>query len=196
MKCVFGFGPRKNDEKKLDATKEKILEAEIDSLMTISSGISGAITDPFSKRADAHAKLFYEEIRNNHSDVEKIAKNTGLPLEDILHVKNFLFIDVHLLDNGKIKRFDESFPIAESWRRLAFEPKMIQKHDITLLYHEIYERKLMAQGISQKEAHKKASNKYNYTKEVVEFYEKLTHEKIKPWRNFDAGALKANDFVR
>lgn len=143
----------------------------------VSGGISGAISDPFSERADAHAKMFYEEIRHNHSDVGKIAKNTGLPIEDVLHVKNFLFIDVHLLEDGEIKRFDGSFPIAESWRRLAFEPKLIQKHDITLLHHEIYERKLMAQGLSQKEAHEKASKKYNYPKEVEEFYEKLHNKK-------------------
>ena len=43
VKCIFGFGPRKNDEEKLDVAKEKMLEAEIDSLMTISGGISGAI---------------------------------------------------------------------------------------------------------------------------------------------------------
>ena len=162
----------------------------------ISGGIFGAITDPFSDEADAHAKLFYEEIRHNHSDVKRIAKNTGLPIEGILHVKNFLFIDLHLLEDGEIKRFDESFAIAESWRRLAFEPNLIQKHDITLLKHEIYERQLMVKGISQKEAHEQASKKYNYPSEVEAFYQSLQHHKIRPRKKFDAGALKSNDFVR
>jgi len=181
-----------------EMTGEKVKDVEEEKPVNtmVSGGISGAITDPFSERADAHAKLFYEEIRNNHSDVKRIAKNTGFPIEDILHVKNFLFIDVHLLDNGEIKRFDESFAIAESWKRLAFEPKLIQKHDLTLLNHEIFERKLMAKGISQKDAHEKASQKFNYPKEVEEFYQKLQHEKIRPQKKFDAGALKSNDFVR
>ena len=182
-------------DEELRGSKDKAVSGRsVDAV--VSGGISGAISDPFSERADAHAKMFYEEIRHNHSDVERIARNTGFSIEDVLHVKNFLFIDVHLLEDGEIKRFDESFPIAESWRRLAFEPKLIQKHDITLLHHEIYERKLMAQGLSQKEAHEKASKKYNYPKEVEEFYEKLNNKKIKPWKNFDSGALKTNDFVR
>ncbi len=162
----------------------------------VSGGISGGISDPFSEKADAHAKLFYEEIRKNHSDVMRIAQNTGFSVDDVLHVKNFLFIDVHLLEDGAIKRFDECFPIAESWRRLAFDPKHIQKHDITLLQHEIFERKLMAKGYSQQEAHMKASEKYNYPKEVAEFYEQLNKKKTLPKRNFDAGAIKSNDFMR
>ena len=140
--------------------------------------------------------MFYEEIRKNHSDVMRIAQNTGFSVDDVLHVKNFIFIDVHFLEDGEIKRFDESFPIAESWRRLAFEPKLIQKHDITLLEHEIYERKLMAKGYSQQEAHIKASEKYNYPKEVAEFYESLKNQKIMPVHKFDAGAIKSSDFER
>lgn len=162
----------------------------------ISGGISGAITDPFSDKADNHAKLFYEEIRKNHSDVMRIAQNTGFSVDDILHVKNFLFIDVHLLEDGVIKRFDESFSIAESWRRLAFDPQNIQKHDITLLKHEIYERQLMAQGHSQQDAHLIASEQYNYPKESLEFYEKLHEKKLSPKHRFDSGAIKSSDYVR
>lgn len=61
-----------------------------------------------------HAKLFYEEIRKNRSDVKKISKNTGFTYEQILLVKNYLFIDVHKLgDDDEIEqRFDASFEIA------------------------------------------------------------------------------------
>lgn len=163
----------------------------------ISGGISGAITDPFSEQADVHAKIFYEEMRHNHSDVARIAKNTGLSVEDVLHVKNFLFIDLHSLADGEIRRFDESFAIAESWRRLAFDPEHIQKHDLILLKHELYERKLIAQGLTQRQAHEKASQEYDYPREMQAFYNELTETKVIPKRkDFDAGAIKYTDFVR
>lgn len=51
--------------------------------------ISGAITDTYSERAVEHAKRFYEEIHNNksHSDVVRIAENTGYSFEQILQIK-------------------------------------------------------------------------------------------------------------
>ena len=174
--------------------EENFME-HIDEFMA--GGISGAITDPSSERAEKHARMFYEEMRKNHSDVAKIAENTGLSIEDVLHVKNFLFIDVHALADGKIRRFDESFAIAESWRRLAFDPEHIQKHDLTLLRHELYERKLIAQGLTQRQAHEKASLKYDYPREMQAFYFELNKTKVIPKRkDFDAGAIKYTDFVR
>lgn len=161
----------------------------------ISGGISGAITDPYSDEADIHAKMYYEEIRHNHADVKKIAENTGFTVDQILMIKNFLFIDVHDLE-GKIRRFDESFGIAESWRRLAFDPEHIQYHDLTLLKHELYERKLMLSGKTQEEAHTIASKKYDYTKEMTLFYEQLKKDKVIPKRKFDSGAVKSSDYVR
>ena len=61
-------------------------------------------------------------------------------------VKNYLFIDVHKLDGG-IRRFDASFEIAESWRRMAFDPENIKSHDLTLLRHELMELRLVSEGI-------------------------------------------------
>ena len=138
----------------------------------VSGGISGAITDPFSKRAVAHAKLYYEEIRKNHSDVKKIAKNTGFTQDQIMLVKNYLFLDVHELYDG-IRRFDVSFEIAESWRRLAFDPKSIKNHDLTLLNHELMELRLVSEGVSQEEAHVITSRKYNYSQESYDYYQSL-----------------------
>lgn len=46
-------------------------------------------------------------------------------------------------------------------------------HDITMIKHELMERDLMEQGMSQEEAHKITSKKYNYDKEASEFYGKI-----------------------
>ena len=84
------------------------------------------------------------------TDVQKISKNTGFEFDAILMIKHYLFIDEHNL-NGKIKRFEPSFEIAESWRRLAFDKKNIKPHDITLLKHELKEMALISQGVPQRQ---------------------------------------------
>ena len=59
----------------------------------------------------------------------------------------------------------------ESWQRwIEGKP---EKHDITLLKHEIMEKELMEKGLSQQEAHLKTSMQYNYSKEAGEYYAKI-----------------------
>lgn len=135
---------------------------------------SGAITDISSKKAIKHAKTRYEFIRNNKYDVEKIAKNTGYSIEQIQSIKDYLFVDEHDLGD-KRKRFDPSFAISQSWDRLTtgkFEP-----HDLTLIKHEIMEKDLIKQGYTQDKAHKITSQKYNYQKEMKEYYVILKERK-------------------
>lgn len=134
--------------------------------------IAGGITDPLSERALNHAELYYEEIRKSHSDVKKIAENTGFTYDQVLLVKNYLFMDVHRLGDVE-QRFDASFEIAESWRRLAYDPDNIKHHDLTLLHHELMEMRLVNEGLEQDEAHLITSRKYNYALECFEFYEGL-----------------------
>jgi hypothetical protein len=64
--------------------------------------------------------MYYDEIRNNHSDVKKIASFINKSEVQILLVKNYLFNDLHVLD-GKIARFDPEIHADQSWQRLAFE---------------------------------------------------------------------------
>lgn len=155
----------------------------------IAGAISGAITDPISHRALTHAKLYYDEIRKNHSDVERIANNTGFPKDQIMLIKNYLFMDVHELEDG-IHRFDFSFEIAESWRRLAFDPNHIQKHDLTLLNHELMEMRLVVnEGLSQDEAHVITSQKYNYSEESSEYYAEL-HMRLNREDDAISGAIR------
>lgn len=131
----------------------------------------GAITDTESKKARKYAEIEYESIRKRKVDVGRIAKNTGYSKEEIQKIKNYLFIDKHDLGYKGIERFDPSFEIAQSWNRLM--SGNIKKHDLTLIKHEIYERKLIANGLSQDQAHKLASKKYNYKKESGEYYAKI-----------------------
>lgn len=132
--------------------------------------IYGAITDPLCNRAQKHSEMYYEEIRHRSTDVKMIAKNTGYAEEDINKIKNYLFMESHKLDSG-YKRFDASFDIATSWQRLM--ENKIEKHDITLLKHELMEMELVNNGMSQRQAHNYAENQYNYGKESNEYYDRL-----------------------
>lgn len=135
----------------------------------ISGGVSGAL-NPQGKRAAAHAERYYEEVRHMTTDVEKIAAATGYSEEQIQAVKNFIFMDEHDL-GGRTARFDADYMMAESWQRLiAGKP---EPHDLTLIHHEIMERDLMLEGLTQDEAHIKTSAVYNYRKEANEFYAKI-----------------------
>ncbi len=116
--------------------------------------------------------MYYKEIRKNRSDVKKISENTGFTYDQVMLIKNYLFIDEHDLGDG-VHRFDESFEIAESWKRLAFDPTHIKPHDITLMNHELLEMRLVNDGLSQSEAHIVASRKFNYSEEASAYYRSL-----------------------
>lgn len=138
----------------------------------ISGAVAGAITDPESEEGIRHADLYYAEIRKFSTDVEKIAANTGFKFDQILMVKNYLFVHIHNLD-GELKQFDPCFEIAESWRRLAFDKENIQPHDILLIKHELNEIDLVNKGYSQSQAHDMTNELYNYTLASEKFYKQL-----------------------
>jgi hypothetical protein len=133
----------------------------------ISGGVYGAL-NPDSAEANAHAKRYYTFVRSTQADIEAIAKNTGLDAETVAEVKRYLFIDEHEL-GGVLGRFDPNYQISQSWQRL-WEGKNIAPHDKTLLDHEIYERELVKTGTPQARAHIIASSKFNYSREVEEYY--------------------------
>ena len=66
--------------------------------------------------------------------------------------------------------------MAQSWQRLI-EGKHIQKHDITLIKHELREKELIKQGMSQEDAHIAVSKIYNYAKESRDYYAKIKKHK-------------------
>ena len=138
------------------------------------------IVEPLGKdyeRAEKHANMYYEEIRKKKNDVEKISENTGISVNEIRRIKRFLFLDEHDLEENGIRRFYPNFMIAQSWQRLE-SGKNIQPHDLTLLRHELEERRLMVdEGLSQSEAHWRACKKFDYPREAEAYYDSLKKHK-------------------
>lgn len=140
-----------------------------------SDNVSGAL-NPDSKRAQEHADRYYESVRQMKNDHERIAANTEFSAEEVKQVKSFIFLEKHDLGGSEQEYFYPSYEMAQSWQRLI-DGKNIQPHDLTLLRHEIMERKLMEQGYSQSEAHRAAEKQYNYSKESREYYAKADKHK-------------------
>lgn len=57
--------------------------------------------------------------------------------------------DYHILGDS-YKRFDPHISIAQSWQRLSDKNMEIQKHDITLIKHELMELKNREVGLYDK----------------------------------------------
>ena len=131
------------------------------------TGAGGAIPRDDNERMDAHAEMFYEEIRKRKSDVTAIAKNTGFSAEDIDKIKQHVFIDKHDLGTEELSRFTPDYDMAVSWQRLI-DGRNIKEMDIVLLNHELVEARLMSEGISYEKAHSDADAVYSYTKYVRE----------------------------
>ena len=127
----------------------------------VSGAISGAL-NPYSKEAQEHADRYYEAVRHMTTDTKKISDATRIKKDKIDKIKNHIFVREHDLIDGH-KRFDASYDMAQSWQRLT-NGKLIQKKDMVLLKHEYMELRLMEKGLSQNEAHIKASKRYNYAK--------------------------------
>ena len=125
----------------------------------ISGAISGAL-NPDSEEAEKHAEQYYESVRNMKTDYIKIAENTGMSEQDIVDIKNYLFVEKHNLFDG-YKRFDLSYHIAQSWQRLI-DGKKIKEQDIIMLKHELIEMELVKSGMTQNQAHINATKIYNY----------------------------------
>ena len=138
--------------------------------------VSGA-RNPESNEAEEHAERYYGLVRSMKTDVSKIAKTTGFTQKQIQEVKDYIFYDKHDLGKEEPERFKPDFMMAQSWQRLM-EGKP-EKHDITLIRHEVMEKELIKQGMTQEEAHIVTSKKYNYGKEAQEYYAKIKKFKNK-----------------
>lgn len=123
-----------------------------------SGAISGAL-NPYSKEAERHAEQYYEAVRHMTTDTKKISQFTGINQDKIDKIKNHIFVQEHDLLEGH-KRFDPSYDMAQSWQRLI--NGKYEEKDIVLLKHEYAELRYMEKGLSQSEAHIKASKRYNY----------------------------------
>lgn len=140
--------------------------------------ITGArITEPESEAANLHAARYYGLVRSMKTDVDKIAKNTGIDKEKIAQIKQFIFLDKHDLGGSEPAYFAPDFAMAQSWQRLISGTP--EPHDLTLLKHEIMEKELMDAGLSQSEAHDITNQTYSYSGESDEFYAKIKEHKNK-----------------
>ena len=118
---------------------------------------------------EKQSNTYYEKIRKRKDDIEKIAKSTGWSYESINRIKNHVFYDSHILQDGSIGILDADYDMAVAWQRLingAFEER-----DVLLLKHEylesIVEKKY---NITNKEAHEIAVKKHDWYGEL----EKIT----------------------
>ncbi|HFI0065449.1 TPA: minor capsid protein [Streptococcus suis] len=153
-------------------TLEKDKEKAYNQGMKNSGAIYGAWNaknDPDEIHRKKHAELYYESVRNRSTvhEVARIAKHTGFAERDVQAIYDHVFENYYELEGGS-KRFDPDYDMAQSWDRL-FGGKDIQKHDITLLHHELMESKLMAEGMNYDTAHKITQKKYDYLSELIKW---------------------------
>lgn len=78
----------------------------------------------------------YESYRKSKTDVQSIAKNTGISEWRIQRIKEHLFIKEHIKEHG-IGRFEADYQIVLAWDRL--QKGTFTKNDIDLLNHELFE---------------------------------------------------------
>jgi uncharacterized repeat protein (TIGR02543 family) len=133
---------------------------------------SGAVKKVFSTmsasewlRLEELAETMYSSFRTRVDDVVKIAKNIGWDESKILQIKNHLFNEVHLFDDGTKRLFDPNYWQAEAWERLI--NGNATKTDILLLNHELFESNYMRlHNCTYEVAHEQATKFYDWSKEV------------------------------
>lgn len=129
--------------------------------------------DPYRELRDAHAKKYYEAIRNSDKSaiVRTISNHTGFEKEMVDRAITHAFYTKHNLDKG-FDYFDESYEMAESVRRLRLGVD-IQPHDLILIQHEAHEAALMESGMEYVEAHCETEKLYNYRIALDEFNQRI-----------------------
>ncbi|MEA0554853.1 hypothetical protein U1P98_09715 [Lysinibacillus irui] len=91
--------------------------------------------DEYLKRLD-EADDMYESFRKSKTDVNSIAKNTGMNEQRVQRIKDHLLFKEHIKEHG-VGRFDSDYEIAQAWDRL--QKGTHKKNDIDLLNHELFE---------------------------------------------------------
>ena len=174
------FGLDKSDS--FEDFKKKYLNAaetveKSGNLRYNSGGLMGAYNDendPYNEKREAHAKLYYEELRNSSKThfVDAVSKNSSVDAETVAKAYQHVFSDKHMLDN-KMQYFDPDYYMAESFRRLRTNSS-IQEHDKVLLRHEALEYDLMQANpdMTYEEAHRMAEKAHNYKKALMNWLKK------------------------
>ena len=160
-----------NGEHDLRFDEWKELEAKTNN----SGALNGAWNnenDPNYKKRDEIAKALYAQITNRKKsyEIKQVAKNSGFTEEEVSNIYEHVFIRKHKFRSGEIKKFDPDYYMAHSWLRLR-QGKDIQKHDITMLNHELAEEKEMQDSLDviYEDSHERVQKIYNYQKELLEY---------------------------
>lgn len=138
-------------------------------------------------RAEKHAYLTYDKIKNSDQELEKrkIYSNIGkfkemkdFTREDVDIAFNHVFNDIHILKDGE-SLFHPEVNMAESWERLI-TGKDIQSHDLILLKHERLEHDYMyvRGNMDYDTAHAKTDETYNYGNALTRYLERKNNVKI------------------
>lgn len=142
-----------------------------------SGGLFGAYNDqndPDNEKREAHAELYYTELRNSKKKyfVEAVSKNASVDAETVAKVYKHIFEDKHHLEKG-FTYFEPDYYMAESFRRLRTNDN-IQEHDLILLRHEAMEYDIMQANpdMSYEEAHELTEKVHNYKKALLEWLKK------------------------
>lgn len=148
---------------------------ELEAKTNNSGALNGAWNnenDPNYKKRDEIAKALYAQITNRKKsyEIKQVAKNSGFTEEEVSNIYEHVFIRKHKFRSGEIKKFDPDYCMAHSWLRLR-QGKDIQKHDITMLNHELAEEKEMQDSLDviYEDSHERVQKIYNYQKELLEY---------------------------
>lgn len=160
-----------NGEHDLRFDEWKELEAKTNN----SGALNGAWNnenDPNYKKRDEIAEALYVQITNRKKsfEIKQVAKNSGFTEEEVSNIYEHVFIRKHKFRSGEIKKFDPDYYMAHSWLRLR-QGKDIQKHDITMLNHELAEEKEMQDSLDviYEDSHERVQKVYNYQRELLEY---------------------------
>ncbi|MDU6984247.1 MAG: phage minor capsid protein [Terrisporobacter othiniensis] len=112
-------------------------------------------------RRESEADTYYEKVRLDNSDIEKISKNTGFSMKKIDTIKNHVFNNKHIRFDGTLGLLDADYDMAVAWQRLI--NGNYEDRDILLLKHEYLESGLEKRyNLTNKDAHDITTKKYDW----------------------------------
>lgn len=116
-------------------------------------------------RRDDEAESYYNAMRSTNDDVRAIAKNVGWTEYSIARIKQHVFLNKHILDDG-IRRFDADYNMAVAWQRLV-NGEFLDR-DILLLKHEYLESVVEKKyNLTYREAHDRTTLKHDWNGELI-----------------------------
>lgn len=142
------------------------------------AGAKGALNDsndPFGRKREKHAVLYYEEICNRKPAyvINRLANNANISQKSAQNIYEHVFINKHIFRDGEVKLFDPDYDMAESFRRIL-EGKNIKPHDFVMIKHENLELNLMKKyNLTYEDAHAITNRKYNYENALVQFLKEV-----------------------